>query len=415
MHRADLRHENDVRNCKSMHITLSILTPHFMLLDTIRTICIRVKDIMKPLLRNSRRIGASYAQVTAETAALQPAQETLSPELKRAMHRCKTLDAELIACKEELCKERDQHATLIVNESKANATLASIRSAKEAMDARCVALMKASEVFKKNFEELEKRAGEEVATLRETKKKVQRELEVALKAMEEAKRDLKHLRTANKNMRHLLDARTSELRDAQAYLSKTDSLAHADVQRMVENLNSQIFQLSALLTDSFTFVESRQQHVDFRASCDKVNQYLGPPTTALLLDTLHADDPIWVQVVLQAMGTMYAGSIIGAWNLRFSSAQNALLTDIHNLLFELGKWRCAAYTSMSPNSLILSDQSRRRCPRDGAFSLDSIARGLVPTLTWQQMQQKSFLKPSKLSCLFLEREFPSASRMGRAS
>ena len=53
----------------------------------------------------------------------------------------------------------------------------------------------------------------------------------------------------------LLDTRSSELRGAQAFLTKADSTSGADVVRMVESLGAEILQIAAFIADYFVFEE----------------------------------------------------------------------------------------------------------------------------------------------------------------
>jgi peptidoglycan hydrolase CwlO-like protein len=159
----------------------------------------------------------------------------------------------------------------------------------------------------------------------------------------ETTRDLQRLRTKYQDMESLLATRTAELRDAQTYLAKTDTTSHADVQRMVEGLNAEIFQLSALVTDSISFTEAREYPSNSSIAYAAVERCIGSPAAALLLGTLHSDDPVWVQLSLQAAVTMFTGLIINAWDLRLSGTLNALLTNIHKSMFEHGEWSLQPY------------------------------------------------------------------------
>ncbi|EKM51022.1 uncharacterized protein PHACADRAFT_103462 [Phanerochaete carnosa HHB-10118-sp] len=150
------------------------------------------------------------------------------------------------------------------------------------------------------------------------------------KAVEETSRELEHVRTAHNNTKTLLATRTAELRDAQAYLTKTDAVSNADVQRMIEGLNAQIFQLSALVADSFTYSPRRPLVAKPRQN---VGRWLGTPITDFIYSYPHSDDNIWVQLALQTASAAFASRSIGAWDLRFNAAQNRLLTEIHKHLF----------------------------------------------------------------------------------
>lgn len=167
--------------------------------------------------------------------------------------------------------------------------------------------------------------------------KTQRRLEEAQKVTQETSRELEHVRSTLDDTKTLLATRTAELRDAQAYLSKTDTVSHADVQRMVEALNAQIFQVAALLTDGLTFSAPLSSAIDATGAYQNTERWIGKTMTHFLHSTLHSDDPVWVQMALGAVATLFASWTVNAWDLKFNDFQNGLLTNIHRQLFEGGK------------------------------------------------------------------------------
>ncbi|KIP02815.1 hypothetical protein PHLGIDRAFT_41993, partial [Phlebiopsis gigantea 11061_1 CR5-6] len=150
-------------------------------------------------------------------------------------------------------------------------------------------------------------------------------------------RELEGLRLAHQNMQSLLDIRSAELRDAQAYLSKTDRVSHADVQRMVESLNAQLFQLAALVTDSVSYAADRKYGDEVQPAYERVKDRIGEPAANLLLSISHADDPVWVQMALQAVMALSSSCVINSWDVRFTPVTNRLLTKIHDKVYIGGK------------------------------------------------------------------------------
>lgn len=155
---------------------------------------------------------------------------------------------------------------------------------------------------------------------------------------DEKTRELGHLQTAHQDMQSLLDTRTRELRDAQAYLTKTDSISHADVQRMVEKLNSLIFQLSAQIADDFAFGDIRPYGDTLDSAYFNVTKFAGQPMAHLLYTTSHVEDCAWVQLGLQAALSCFTSWLITTWDPRFDAVKNTLLTDIHGELFKSGEY-----------------------------------------------------------------------------
>lgn len=144
-----------------------------------------------------------------------------------------------------------------------------------------------------------------------------------------------------------MKAQIAEFHTAQAYLSTVDSVSHAELERMVEKLNAQIYQLAALLAD---VIEVRQTGVssldDVTKSLEslKTGQWLGD---AMLdrLSHLQSDGQFWVQVGLQAVMTEFATWRINTWD--FDAPRDEGLKAIYEVLFREGKIhfaKCSALT-----------------------------------------------------------------------
>lgn len=165
---------------------------------------------------------------------------------------------------------------------------------------------------------------------------LKKESEVVKKDNQEKTHELRHLRQVLEDTESLLDTRSRELREAQAYMTKADNISHADVQRKVEKLNSSIFQLSAQIADSIVFDESRPHSAELEKSYENIASLLSPATAKLLFHTLHAEDYVWVQNGLQALLAKLSSRIVMAWDAKMIPAKNLLLSDIHRVLFNEG-------------------------------------------------------------------------------
>lgn len=153
----------------------------------------------------------------------------------------------------------------------------------------------------------------------------------------ETTRELRRLTTQHEQMSSLLDTRTAELRDAQAYLSKTDAVADADVERMVVTLNEQIFQLSAQISDEVTSWGFVGEDCALQAAWDRMSSLVGSPVANRLLSTPEPDKNIWVQLGLQAILAVHASWLIVAWDISLAPHENRLLTQLHAKPFENGE------------------------------------------------------------------------------
>ncbi len=161
----------------------------------------------------------------------------------------------------------------------------------------------------------------------------------------QTKRELEVCRRERRDIEALLQVRTAELRDAQQYLGKSDTASYADVKRMVEALNSQIFQMAAQVVDAFPFQESRPQVLSEQIASrrDIISTSVGPELARIVAISSHSVDPILVQVMIQAYLARRANDIIIAWGIDLRSSYDKLLRGIYGNLMTAGK-----HVSMSP-------------------------------------------------------------------
>ncbi|KAL1743094.1 hypothetical protein HDZ31DRAFT_65369 [Schizophyllum fasciatum] len=117
-------------------------------------------------------------------------------------------------------------------------------------------------------------------------------------------------------VRELLDARTQELAAIRSVMGPMDQLSERDIARKIEELNDEIFQLSALMADSL--VPTARGDVEPKRMSDSKEAVL-----ARLGETVyHAlnvrDDAIQmaaVQLALQSTMCTWCGSVISSWSL----------------------------------------------------------------------------------------------------
>src|SRR6266576_3384838 len=69
----------------------------------------------------------------------------------------------------------------------------------------------------------------------------------------QSRRELDIVKVKYEQAQELLQTRTAELKAAQAFLTTADKLSNVDVVNLVDALNAEILQVSALVADAFTF------------------------------------------------------------------------------------------------------------------------------------------------------------------
>ncbi|PCH36678.1 hypothetical protein WOLCODRAFT_157377 [Wolfiporia cocos MD-104 SS10] len=124
----------------------------------------------------------------------------------------------------------------------------------------------------------------------------------------------------------LLEMRTSDLRAAEAYLTKADSLSEADLLRMVSELNSNVYQLTAQMADhnlNLNRIQLLEQNWVNKMKT-KVEKYIGPRLLQLVVVRMHSAEPICVQVALQSAIIRFATSVIVSWTFHHNAAHDIL-------------------------------------------------------------------------------------------
>ncbi|KAF8638106.1 hypothetical protein AX17_002446 [Amanita inopinata Kibby_2008] len=173
-----------------------------------------------------------------------------------------------------------------------------------------------------------------------------------IKAQERDARTMKQELDATKEKQaqaqELLNARTSELKAAQAFLTTADKLSNFDVIKLVEALNAEILQTAALVADAFTFEtkggKETVQSDDMEEAIARATETVGPRMVRLLMLSEHSEDPILVQIAIQGGLCAYAQWIIASWY--FEGPDNErLLRDVYHYIRDseeqaiYGRWR----------------------------------------------------------------------------
>jgi len=163
----------------------------------------------------------------------------------------------------------------------------------------------------------------------------------------------------------LLETRTLELKGAEAFLTKADALSGADVIKMVNTLNSEIYQTAALVAESFEFKEKKDESPGWREVIDvegggedvegegddevggkgkeqmvevyaSATEILGLRMVELLKTSEHHEDPTMIQIAFQAGMSAYTNWIVNSWYLD-DPEDDHLLSDIYMRVREAGQ------------------------------------------------------------------------------
>ena len=146
----------------------------------------------------------------------------------------------------------------------------------------------------------------------------------------DALRRAQHIRATEERLRRteeLLETKTAELIGAQASLSTTDHLSEAEVLRIVDDLNENIFQAAAKLTEEWVTLESPQGI----KSMD-VGPISQPHAPALVRNR----NPVRLMLMLQSCLCSRAVSMTSSWG---HHQELAVLDSVHRRLSASGGYR----------------------------------------------------------------------------
>ncbi|KAF8554796.1 hypothetical protein OG21DRAFT_1484342, partial [Imleria badia] len=121
---------------------------------------------------------------------------------------------------------------------------------------------------------------------------VRRQLESRDIELKNLRNELQHAQTKHDELTTLLEARTRELKGAQIYLTKADTLSGAEVISLVDALNVEILQTSAFISDSFDFARQPAHADEIKEASARISELMGPTLTHLLSTVLHGEDPL---------------------------------------------------------------------------------------------------------------------------
>lgn len=148
--------------------------------------------------------------------------------------------------------------------------------------------------------------------------------------------------TQHQQTLRLLEAKTSALKGAQAFLTTEDSLSGADVIGMVDTLNAEILQIAAFMADRLadidrdldaaTETEKEAHEIAVQSSGEHMVRILESRAVQPKPD----DDSMELQIALQFCLVYSCNSIIDSWMPGYWQ-RGSLLTDIHSRIMEKGQ------------------------------------------------------------------------------
>ncbi|RDX46597.1 hypothetical protein OH76DRAFT_1528763, partial [Lentinus brumalis] len=155
-----------------------------------------------------------------------------------------------------------------------------------------------------------------------------------------------HLEKERHVIAAMLETRTSEFKDAQAFLTKADDVPDSLVLRAVDALNSKIFQTAASIAEApqFRYGSADVDAAEHAARKLERDGWLGRHILSALRSIDHTNSSVLVQTALQSSVTMYVRWFAMSWDLGHHDPEGLL----HKLYSEVrrrvlqsvtGRWR----------------------------------------------------------------------------
>lgn len=177
--------------------------------------------------------------------------------------------------------------------------------------------------------------------LKDERASLLQQLETLKTSLEDEQRTSAILQRDLEQKSKLLDVRSTELRDAQAYLGKEDTVSSAEIIRTVEALNGEIYQAAAQIANECSVVGEGEapDRLGLGLAASIVSEHLGATMVELLMAVpAQACDDIVVQMALQALLAQVAAQIVDSWvPMTKSPAINCFLGQVYENLYISGQ------------------------------------------------------------------------------
>ncbi|KAH9933532.1 hypothetical protein B0H21DRAFT_813604 [Amylocystis lapponica] len=214
-------------------------------------------------------------------------------------------------------------------------------------------------------------------------------------ALAEAERRAAALRSERDNANMLLKTRTEELRAAEVYLTKTDAVSDADVRRMVESLNAEIYQSAALIADTCQdqWRNPNDTPAEYpQAIYDRLVRYAGHGIIQLLRQADGRVDSIQIQIALQCSISSYAHDLVTRWSLD-PNENTDVLGRVYNQILRkepqavTGRWRMLTRQYTRALTKDVPDMASFLMPQLAQCIADVLFVAGIPWQSWETVSR----------------------------
>ncbi|THH14265.1 hypothetical protein EW146_g6049, partial [Bondarzewia mesenterica] len=160
--------------------------------------------------------------------------------------------------------------------------------------------------------------------------RMQGELEQARNARRMQASELQELRSSYANLTssmRTLESNNEELATLKSFLNKTDDYTGSQILQAVQDLNTEIVQLAASVSEEFP-LSRRNGDLSKESDCEIVRNSIGEGMLELLKDGDHEEDPTVVQLAVQAWEVWCCKQIVHSFCFGVSPEVDRFLSEV---------------------------------------------------------------------------------------
>ena len=161
-----------------------------------------------------------------------------------------------------------------------------------------------------------------------------------------------------------LESNGEELRSLKTFLTKTDDFSGQHIIQTVHDLNTEILQLAAAVSDEFP-LSRRSPGLWKESHCELVREAIGDGMLSLLRGGDHEDDPTVVQLAIQAWEVWCCRQVLDAFCAGAPPEVDRFLNDVFHEMQLSGKQSLVPYFLPTMPTLETTYQNRKRRPLAG--------------------------------------------------
>jgi uncharacterized phage infection (PIP) family protein YhgE len=161
-----------------------------------------------------------------------------------------------------------------------------------------------------------------------------------------------------------LESSGEELRSLKSFLTKTDDYSGQQIVQAIHDLNTEILQLAAAVSDEFPLTR-RSPGLWKESHCEFIREAIGDGMLSLLRDGDHEDDPTVVQLAIQAWEVWCCRQVLDAFCAGAPPEVDRFLHDVFREMQSSGEHLSIGIVASYADFRKITYQNRKRRPLVG--------------------------------------------------